>query len=239
VWVLAHALRSLTGLLPASGAWYDRVIVNAEARFIRTLKAGEVVFREGDAGATIFVVRKGRVRISKGVRGGQKTFAVLGPGELFGEMSVINGLPRTASAEALEDVMLLELDAARFEKMVISEPEIAVRILKNLAHRLAEADSLIALLTKRDPRTRVILGLLREAERQGKPGGVPDSVIVTRDLTELSEELGVKRSELDEAVTRMIRVGAIKPVAEGLEIASPALLNEFLTFLEDRGIVQD
>ena len=83
MWVLAHALRSLTGLLPAPGAWYDRVIVNAEARFIRTLKAGEVVFREGDAGATIFVVRKGRVRISKGVRGGQKTFAVLGPGELF------------------------------------------------------------------------------------------------------------------------------------------------------------
>lgn len=214
-------------------------VVNAEARFIRSLKAGDVVFREGDAGSTIFVVRKGRVRISKGVRGGQKTFAVLGPGELFGEMSVINGEPRTASAEALEDVTLLELDAARFEKMVLSEPEIAVRILKNLAKRLSEADSLIALLTKRDPRTRVILGLLREAERHGEPGSTADSLVIRRDLGELSDELGVKRTELDEAVTRMIRVGAVKPVIDGIEIASPARLNEFLTFLEDRGIIQD
>lgn len=187
----------------------------------------------------MFVVRTGRVRISRKVRGGKKTFAVLGPGEFFGEMAIINDKPRSASAEALEDVQLLELDALLVEKMVVDEAEIGLRILKNMTRRLAEADSLIAILTKRDPRTRVILGLLREAELRGIPGKALDSTIVTRDLDDLAEELGVKRPELDETVTRMIRVGIVKPILEGVEISSAAKLNEFLSFLEERGIVHD
>jgi CRP/FNR family cyclic AMP-dependent transcriptional regulator len=213
--------------------------VTAQARFTRAVKAGDLVFREGDAGRTMFVVRTGRVRISRKVRGGKKTFAVLGPGEFFGEMAIINDKPRSASAEALEDVQLLELDAVLVEKMVVDEAEIGLRILKNMTRRLAEADSLIAILTKRDPRTRVILGLLREAELRGTPGKSADSTIVTRDLDDLAEELGVKRPELDETVTRMIRVGIVKPVLEGVEISSAARLNEFLSFLEERGIVHD
>jgi len=214
-------------------------IVSAEARFVRAWKAGEVVFREGETGQTMFVVRKGRIRISKQVRNGQKTFALLGPGEFFGEMAIINGQPRSASAEAVEDAQLLEVDAARFEKMVLGDAVIAARILQKITRRLASADSLIAVLTKRDPRTRVIMGLLREAELNGTKRTGTDAVIVTRDLDELSEELGVQRSELDEAITRMIRVGVLKPVMEGLEISSPAKLNEFLSFLESRGIVHD
>ena len=206
---------------------------------MRAWKAGEVVFREGDAGRTMFVVRKGRVRITKQVRNGKRTYAVLGPGEFFGEMSIINGQPRSASAEAVEDVQLLEVDAARFEKMVLNDAVIAARILQKITRRLAAADSLIAVLTKRDPRTRVIMGLLREAEQNGVKGSAPDSVLVTRDLDDLAEELGVKRAELDEAVTRMIRVGVLKPMIEGLEISSPQKLNEFLSFLESRGIVHD
>lgn len=215
--------------------------MSSETRFLRELKSGDVVFREGDAGSTMFVIRKGRVRITKRVRGGRKTFAVLGPGEFFGEMAIINGRPRSASAEAMDDVLLLEVDAVRFEKMVVHEAEIAVRILQKLSRRLAEADSLIAVLTKRDPRSRVILGLLREAEkRSDKPGSLPPGpVVVTRDLDDLCDELGVKRAELDETVTRMIRVGVLKPVASGLEIESTVRVVEFLSFLEERGIVQE
>jgi CRP/FNR family cyclic AMP-dependent transcriptional regulator len=213
--------------------------VKAEARFTRAIKAGELVFREGDPGRTMFVVRSGRVRISRRIRGGKKTFAVLGPGEFFGEMAIINDKPRSASAEVIEDAQLLELDAGLVEKMVVDEAEIALRILKKLTRRLAEADSLIALLVKRDPRTRVILGLQREAELRGTPGRSPGAIVVTRDLDDLSDELGVKRSELDETVTRMIRVGVVRPVLEGVELSSQSKLSEFLTFLEERGIVQD
>jgi CRP/FNR family cyclic AMP-dependent transcriptional regulator len=203
------------------------------------LAAGDVVFREGDSGNTMFVIRKGKVRITKAVRGGEKTFAVLGPGEFFGEMAILTGQPRSASAVAVEDVTLLELDAKRFEGMITTQAEIAVRIVQKLARRLEDADQLIAILTKRDPKTRVILGLMREAEQRGFPGSDGDSTVIQRDLDELSEELGVKRSELDEVVGRMIRVGVIRPATEGIEIASRERLNEFLSFLEERGIVQE
>lgn len=202
------------------------------------LKAGEAVFHEGEPGSTMFVIRKGKVRISKRVRGGEKTFAVLGPGEFFGEMAILNGEPRSATATALEDVALLELDAKRFETMITKQGEIAVRFIQKLARRLKDADQMIAILTKRDPKTRMILGLMREAELRGFPGSDEEAVVVSRDLDELSEELGIKRAEADDVIGRLIRVGVAKPSTDGIEIASIARLNEFLSFLEERGIVQ-
>jgi CRP-like cAMP-binding protein len=214
-------------------------VQDPQARFTRTLSAGEVLFREGDPGETMFVIRTGRVRISKQVRGGVKQLAVLGPGEFFGEMAILSGKPRSATAVALEQVALLEVDATRFEAMITSQSEIAVRFIKKLARRLEDADALITILTKRDPKTRVILGLTREAELSGFPGSEEDAVVVQRDLDELCEELGVKRTELDEVVGRLIRVGLVRPVADGIEVVSLARLNEFLSFLEERGIVHE
>jgi CRP/FNR family cyclic AMP-dependent transcriptional regulator len=210
-----------------------------ESRFTRSFKAGEVIFREGELGLTMFVVRTGQVRISKQVRGGERTLATLGPGEFFGEMAVLSGRPRTATAIALGDVSLLELDEGRFETMINTQAEITARILKKLARRLDDADSLIAILTKRDPKTRVILGLIREAEERGLPGEADDSRIVQRDFGELATELGVRQAELDEVIARMVRVRLVRPVQGGIELASIAKIMEFLGFLEQRGIVQE
>ncbi len=189
-------------------------------------------------GNTMFVVRSGHVRITKQVRGGERTYAVLGPGEFFGEMAVLSGRRRSATATAVDVLSLLELDEKRFENMITTQAEIAARILKKMARRLDEADSLIAILTKRDPKTRVILGLVREAEERGLPGASPDARIVQRDFAELADELGVHQAEMDEVVARMIRVGVVKSVQGGIEVASIARLTEFLGFLEQRGIVQ-
>jgi CRP-like cAMP-binding protein len=209
-----------------------------EARYSRNFRPGEVIFREGDLGRTMFVVRAGQVRITRQVRGGERTFALLGTGEFFGEMAVLSGRPRTATATAVDALTLLEVDEKRFEAMINTQAEIAARILKKLARRLDEADSLIAILTKRDPKTRVILGLIREAEERGTPGPNGESRIVQRDFSELADELGVRQAELDEVVARMIRVGVVKNVQGGIEVVSVAKLSEFLGFLEQRGIVQ-
>jgi CRP-like cAMP-binding protein len=210
-----------------------------ESRFTRTFKAGEVVFREGERGLTMFVVRTGQVRISKRVHAVERTLATLGPGEFFGEMAVLSGRPRTATATALDELSLLELDDKRFDAMIRSQAEIAARILKKLARRLDDADALIVTLTRRDPKARVILGLSREAEERGFPGEGNDSRVVQRDFNELSELLGVKRVEFDETIARMARVGIVRLVEGGLEIASIPRLYEFLAFLEQRGIVQE
>jgi CRP-like cAMP-binding protein len=210
-----------------------------ESRFSRSFKVGEVVFREGEPGHTMFVVRAGEVRISKAVRGGERTLATLGPGEFFGEMAVLSGRPRTATATALSPLTVLELDEKRFETMIHSQAEIAARILKKLARRLDDADALVSILTRRDPKTRVILGLVREAEERGLPGEGNDTRVLQVDVNLLSEQLGVKRTEFDEVIARMVRVGIVRTMPGGLEVASIPRLNEFLSFLEQRGIVHD
>jgi CRP-like cAMP-binding protein len=206
---------------------------NLFARFGRTSPAGTVLFREGDEGATMYVLQSGRVRISKGSQDGTKTLAVLGPGEFFGEMAILNRKPRTATAEVVEAARLLVLDAKTFEAMVLSNVEIAVRLIKKLARRLDNADTLIEILMHRDPKARVILGLSREAEQ----GGIEQddgSVLVPLTRDDLAAQVGLTPEEVADVLSRLTRLRMVEETPEGFVIQDVLRLSEFLEFLEMR-----
>src|SRR4051812_3912309 len=99
-------------------------------RFGREYAAGDVLFREGEPGELMFVIQTGAVRISKQVGGDEKVLAVLGPGEFLGEMAILNGKPRTATATVIEDARCLLIEAKTLESMVARNTEIAVRLIK-------------------------------------------------------------------------------------------------------------
>lgn len=105
--------------------------------------AGEYVFREGDLGTEMFIVHEGRVEILQRVGGELRRFAVLEKGDFFGEMSLLEELPRNASARALTDVRLLQIDGATFDRMLRMNPEIGVRIMRKLSRRVRETDQLL------------------------------------------------------------------------------------------------
>lgn len=206
---------------------------NLFARFGKTCPAGTVLFREGDEGATMYVLQSGRVRISKGSQDGSKTLAVLGPGEFFGEMAILNRKPRTATAEVVEAARLLVLDAKTFEAMVLSNVEIAVRLIKKLARRLDNADTLIEILMHRDPKARVILGLSREAEQ----GGIEQddgSVLVPLTREDLAAQVGLTPEEVADVLSRLTRLRMVEETPEGFLIQDVLRLSEFLEFLEMR-----
>jgi CRP/FNR family cyclic AMP-dependent transcriptional regulator len=138
------------------------------ARFGRTCEVGEVLFREHEPGETMFVLQSGAIRITKETRDGSKTLAMLGAGEFFGEMSILNAKPRNATAEVVEPSKLLVINARTFEQMVKGNAEIAIRLVKKLALRLDSANELIEVLLHRDPKARVILGLARQVELTGR-----------------------------------------------------------------------
>jgi len=90
----------------------------------RHYPAGAVLFREGDAGGAIAVIARGRVRISRRISGGEEAFAILSPGEIFGEMALLDpGSGRSADAVAHEDAVVLELSRERFEALEAADPE--------------------------------------------------------------------------------------------------------------------
>ena len=96
-----------------------------------------VIFREGDAGDAIYVIARGRVRISRRISGGEEAFAVLSAGEIFGEMAILDpGSGRSADAVVHEDAVVLELSRARFEALEAADPEGCVE-LSALLCRLA------------------------------------------------------------------------------------------------------
>ncbi len=110
----------------------------AFAENIVSVPKGQIIFREGEIGTDMFIIQKGKVRIYKDVDGYDQTLAVFEKGDFFGEMAILEGLPRTATAEAEEDCELIKINSANFVTMIKANPEIAIRIMRKLSLRLRE-----------------------------------------------------------------------------------------------------
>ncbi|MEP0774953.1 MAG: cyclic nucleotide-binding domain-containing protein [Acidobacteriota bacterium] len=111
------------------------------SEFSIRVRAGDFVFREGDAGDAMFIVQEGEVEIVREVDGRQIRLALLEEGDFFGEMALLEKLPRTASARAATDCLLLRIDESTFDQMIHANPEIPVRMLRKLSQRLRERGS--------------------------------------------------------------------------------------------------
>ena len=108
-------------------------------RECQTFGAGETIFRQGDARTFMFVVREGEVEIKVS----NTTVEVVQPGGIFGEMAMIDGSPRTATAIARSDCKLVPIDQKRFEFLIQQTPRFAIDVMCVLANRLRYTNQLI------------------------------------------------------------------------------------------------
>jgi pSer/pThr/pTyr-binding forkhead associated (FHA) protein len=117
-------------------------------------RAGESVYSEGDLGAEMYVIQGGEVRLFRIRDGIKHEIAILEKGDFFGELSVLEGLPRTTGAEALKDAELIEINSSTFDRMIRANIEIAVRMLRKLSNRLQEANRKLESITSAAPAGR-------------------------------------------------------------------------------------
>lgn len=110
------------------------------ANFSVEHQAGGSIFNEGDLGTEMYIIQEGQVEIFKRLEGEEQRLAVLDKGDFFGEMSILEDLPRTASARALTECKLLQINGSTFDQMLRRNPEIAVRMMRKLSRRLRETD---------------------------------------------------------------------------------------------------
>jgi len=200
------------------------------ARFGRAYAPGDVLFREGEAGEVMFVIQSGAVRISKNIGGMDKILAVLGPGEFLGEMAILNGRPRSATATVVEPTRCLLIEAKTLESMVARNAEIALRLIKKLAKRLDSADSLVEILMHRDPKARVMLSLARHADAFGEH--TTDGVLVRVTPEEIAAEVGVDVEIAYEVMARLRRLRLVTEEQGAIVVADVGRLQDFLEFLE-------
>ncbi len=115
----------------------------AQPSFTVEFEAGETIFKEGDLGTEMYIVHEGKVGILKELPGEQRLLAVLEKGDFFGEMAILEDLPRTASARAETAATVLLINGSTFDQMLRSNPEIAVRMMRKLSGRLRETDRIL------------------------------------------------------------------------------------------------
>jgi CRP-like cAMP-binding protein len=199
-------------------------------RMGREYPQGTVLFREGDSGAEMYVIHEGSVQLTRGKGALEKTLAILPAGEFFGEMAIVINRPRTATATVVEAAKLLVLDATTFETMVRKNAEIALRIIKKLAHRLEAANTQIDILLRKEPNHRVVFALRAQAELSGRPEGPGIKVDMT--LEELAHRVGLPAEEVGDVVARLRQARLVTQVADGFIIPQVGRLQEYLEFLE-------
>lgn len=140
-------------------------------RFARTFHPGEIIFAEYEPGDSFYLIQAGRVKISKIVGEIEKTIDILQPPEIFGEMAILEGAPRSATAQAVDQVKVLEFNRANFEVLMMGNPQIALRLLKLFTKRIWDQKRRFMILTLDDPQARIADVFLMLSETQAAVTG--------------------------------------------------------------------
>jgi CRP/FNR family transcriptional regulator, cyclic AMP receptor protein len=199
--------------------------------FTQTYPAGTMIFEENDPGSRMYVVRSGRVRIFRKVGDNEMVLAMLGPGEFFGEMALLEGLPRSANAQATEDISLVEVDAETFEQMIRTNSEIAVRMMRHLAARVRELDVRLQNVLVDSGLGRAI-EVLRWLVPKGKLENGLVRVSAAAVHIGIAAQAGLPPSEINRVFDVLVRAGCIREDGKDILIASTTVLDDFASYLD-------
>lgn len=165
------------------------------------LGRGRRLFDEGDEGDRVYVVMDGKMKLTRAAADGRENLlSVIGPGEMFGELSLFDPRPRTSSAVAVTDAVLAGLGHDDMREWLKGRPEVASHLLRALARRLRSTNDVLADLVFTDVPGRVAKALLDLAARFGQQA--EDGVHVHHDLTqeELAQLVGASRETVNKAL---------------------------------------
>jgi len=163
----------------------------------------QVILVEEEEGNTLFVIHKGRVKVSR-IRddGREVILCILGEGDFFGELSLLDGSPRSATVTTLDDSEILVLRRADFLRLVEEHPQISITLLRELAERIRHSDSQIKSLSLEDAKGRVAATLVMLAEDLGKVKG--GQVFIPK--LPLQHDLANMAGTARETVSRVLKV---------------------------------
>ena len=160
------------------------------------LERGDILFREGDPGDTLYVIGEGKVKLGRtSADGRENLIAILGPGEMFGELSLFDPGPRTMTATAVAETQLMGLGNDSLTELLTGRPEVAKALMAALAARLRRTNEHLA-----DPVFTDV------------PGPVEDGIMVAHDLTqeELAQLVGASRETVNKALADFATRGWLK-----------------------------
>ena len=184
----------------------------AQVAVPRRFEAGEVVFKEGDEGSTCYIVRSGRARaIREHADGRSITLAHFAPGDIFGEMSMLDGERRSATVEATEGTEAIAILGADMHRLLREHPDISVKLIAALGQRLRETNERLARQSFQTVQSRVatVLAQLVAAARAEPDGSADGDVLITTTQAELAQLAGSSRESASRFLAVLERAGII------------------------------
>ena len=175
------------------------------------LSRGSTLFHEGDPVDQLYFIISGKIKLGRTAPDGRESLvAIMGPGELFGEMALFDPSPRSTSATAVSETRLAGLKHENLKKVIERSPEVSAQLLQALARRLRRTNESLADLVFSDVPGRVAKALLDLADRFGRT--TDDGVHVHHDLTqeELAQLVGASRETVNKALAEFVQRGWIR-----------------------------
>jgi CRP/FNR family transcriptional regulator, cyclic AMP receptor protein len=175
------------------------------------LSRGDVLFREGEPGDRLYVIASGKIKLGRRSNDGRENLlSILGPGEMFGELSLFDPGPRTATASSVADSVIYELGHDQLVEWIEKHPSVAKHLLNALARRLRRTNETLADLVFSDVPGRVAKALLDLSTRFGEE--TDEGVRVAHDLTqeELAQLVGASRETVNKALADFATRGWVR-----------------------------
>ena len=196
----------------------------------RSFPAGTRVFHEGDNSDACYIVKEGTFRVTREHSDGRAiTLATLGRGEIFGELAMLDGDKRSASAEALTDGELLALPAGDVRSLLARHPEIALKLVAGLVRRLRAAN---VRLTKQSFQTvpSRVAGILAQLSREGQDGNGSGEgeVTIRMNQTDLAQLAGTSRESVSRFLAELERAGVVRSGRGRVTVLDPPKLRNYI-----------
>ncbi|MCA9937553.1 MAG: Crp/Fnr family transcriptional regulator [Anaerolineales bacterium] len=181
------------------------------ARMIpRRFAPDQIIFHLGDPGGLLYILTQGKVKISRATPEGQEALlAILGPGDFFGELALLDDSPRSATAEAIEQTETMTLHRDEFLGFLDNNPAFTHHVLRTLAIRIRHLNSQISDIFFLDLPARLARILLNLADNHGQPAKQGTLIDISLTQTDMAEMTGATRVSINKALSRFRRSGWI------------------------------
>jgi CRP-like cAMP-binding protein len=190
----------------------------------RTYARGAVLFRQGDAGEEILVLRAGRVKVCARRPSGEVILAVLDAGALLGELSAVDGAPRSATVVALEPVEVDVATCGEFARLLEEHPRIATELLRLVASRLRDASLRQLEFGTMDTLGRLCAALTELATRYGRQDGDGTEISAPLHQGELASWSGMSREAVVKGFRQLRSLGWLSVDGRTITLHDPAAI---------------
>ena len=212
-----------------AGLTPDQLADLASVAVPRRWGAGEVIFREGDAGDTCYVIEDGCVRVTRNHSDGRTiTLAELRPGDLFGELAMFDSEKRSATVEAAEETTAVALLAGDLRRLLLRHPDISIKLLSAFAERLKEANERISRQSFQTVASRVAGVLLSHTEERVGDGVPAQDVLIRSTRAEIAQLAGSSRESVSRFLATLERAGLVTCGRGKVVIHDPAALRRYI-----------